>query len=982
MQGQRNGAFATRFAALATATAIGLVSPVAAEQAGQDGGAQSVSPEENASSSENPRDQIRREITEWTDRDMRADPDASVAAMRELKARAFAEPTASTEDRADATSLLGTALFAGQNYQESADEFAQAAQLWAQIPGREDKQAEVLNNRGVLLRALKRLPEAEASLQEALAIRLALYGPEHEDVASSTYSLANVFFSQGRFEDALPLMREAARQRELLTPDQPQIVVQAILGLGSVLDDSGRDTEALVEMRRAEKLARETLGTDHQSYGTVMHNIGLLLTDMGMHQQATAAIRQAVEVRRNTNGENSPWTASSVSSLATNLQSGGFTEEAMVLHAQALEVMLDNRDVVGPETIARVYAEMARAQASEGDWDSFYQFVERGIEEVDAGLDETHLMRSNLHLLKATGLEAQERFDEALVIAERWVPIQVETLIPSHRTRLASELLLARLRQATGAQEDDYWPAADSAIERLESSLTDLSRGESERVGEARANRQAAISYLQMALASADDEKAIRAAQLVNISNLSLGREASSAEAREMTEPERLHARLIETSRLETGLNQRRKVAIEAGADDRLTDLDAEIISLAAERALLAERLKRDHPDWLAHARPAPIALADLRAGLRGDESLILFVEGEPTSWALHVSPDGAVVSRSFSSREAFASVAKLRAAVDGETAQTFPLQESARLYDAIFGDMPTLPKAISVYGGVQLASLPLSILTAGEYVGPLADAPWLIRYSSIRTLGNLAMLDAANASRAELEGNSFAGIGGVVPQGGIASDQSVAALFRNGRPDPESVNALSYLPNAILELEQIANALNSEDRLMLVGAGVSETAFKTADLSDRNLIAFATHGLTAGRVDGVWEPSLLLGQPSDDPSEDGLLGASEIARLELSADWIILSACDTATGASADAPPFSGLATAFSQAGAKSLLLAHWPVRDDAVAFVTTGTVRHAAQGLDRAEALRRAQLELMRSPALPDSASPAIWAPLILIE
>lgn len=114
----------------------------------------------------------------------------------------------------------------------------------------------------------------------------------------------------------------------------------------------------------------------------------------------------------------------------------------------------------------------------------------------------------------------------------------------------------------------------------------------------------------------------------------------------------------------------------------------------------------------------------------------------------------------------------------------------------------------------------------------------------------------------------------------------------------------------------------------------------------------------------------------------DGLLTASEIARLSLAADWIILSACNTAAGEGRGAATYSGLARAFQLAGARSLLLSHWPVRDDAATRLSVATVTATGQGVSKAEALRRAQLAMMEDAEVPNGASPSIWGPFILIE
>src|SRR3546814_4345111 len=92
-------------------------------------------------------------------------------------------------------------------------------------------------------------------------------------------------------------------------------------------------------------------------------------------------------------------------------------------------------------------------------------------------------------------------------------------------------------------------------------------------------------------------------------------------------------------------------------------------------------------------------------------------------------------------------------------------------------------------------------------------------------------------------------------------------------------------------------------------------------------VLAFATHGLLSGELDGLDEPALLL-TPAD--GDDGLLKPSEIGALDLPAGLVILSACNSAGEADADRPQLSGLAQGFFLAGAERVMASHWPVRDD----------------------------------------------------
>ena len=189
-------------------------------------------------------------------------------------------------------------------------------------------------------------------------------------------------------------------------------------------------------------------------------------------------------------------------------------------------------------------------------------------------------------------------------------------------------------------------------------------------------------------------------------------------------------------------------------------------------------------------------------------------------------------------------------------------------------------------------------------------------------------------------------------------------------------------LPKAEAELRQIETAFGSDFSTVLTGGAATEKAVREMGLASYSVIAFATHGLVSGELKGLSEPALVFTPPDLPVAEnDGLLTATEISQMTITADWVILSACNSGGGRNNSSPTYSGLARAFRLAGARSLLLSHWEVRDDAAALLTINTVKNAASGMDRAEALRQAQLELMSDPSVPGAAHPAIWAPFILI-
>jgi CHAT domain-containing protein len=154
-------------------------------------------------------------------------------------------------------------------------------------------------------------------------------------------------------------------------------------------------------------------------------------------------------------------------------------------------------------------------------------------------------------------------------------------------------------------------------------------------------------------------------------------------------------------------------------------------------------------------------------------------------------------------------------------------------------------------------------------------------------------------------------------------------------------------------------------------------------DLAKYRMIHFATHGTLAGELTGTHEPGLIL-TPPDTASDhdDGYLSASEIAALKLDADWVVLSACNTAAGGATNAEALSGLGRAFIYAGARSLLVSHWAVYSEATVKLITGAVSEMSRDpkVGRSEAMRRSMLALIDKGSN-EEAHPAFWAPFVVV-
>jgi CHAT domain-containing protein len=191
--------------------------------------------------------------------------------------------------------------------------------------------------------------------------------------------------------------------------------------------------------------------------------------------------------------------------------------------------------------------------------------------------------------------------------------------------------------------------------------------------------------------------------------------------------------------------------------------------------------------------------------------------------------------------------------------------------------------------------------------------------------------------------------------------------------------NDLPPLPETKDEILAMAQALNANMNTdVILGDKATRRSVLQQNLKDRRIIAFSTHGLVAGDLPKLSQPALAMAGTSD-PNESPLLTLEDVMRLKLDTDWVILSACNTASSDGKGDEALSGLGRGFFYAGARALLATHWSVESDSARELMTKTFTLYGQNekLTRAEAIRQAQLNLTQTKF----SHPFYWSAYALI-
>jgi len=460
-----------------------------------------------------------------------------------------------------------------------------------------------------------------------------------------------------------------------------------------------------------------------------------------------------------------------------------------------------------------------------------------------------------------------------------------------------------------------------------------------------------------------------------------------------------------------------------------IEDLRSESAQLLARRNQAKAEIEKRFPDYADLVSPKPPTVGQIKATLREGEALIsIYVAANRTFvWAVPKDGNPAVASVPIGKSELTQRVAHLRKALDANATTIddipkFDVAAAHALYTALLKPVESAwGKATSLLvvphlalGQLPFALLPTDAATLGanETVSfeSYRQVPWLARRVATTQLPSVnALVTLRRAAAADPNRRAYIGFGDPFFSRNQAARAAIAvaddALGTRGlrlRNTPKTsgldsaqLAALPPLPDTraeILDVAQVMKADLTQD--VFLGARASVRAVRSAPLANRKVIHFATHGLVAGELDGLTQPALALSAPelSTPPDGDGLLKMEDILALKLNADWVVLSACNTASAdGSGNAEAVSGLGRAFFFAGARALLVSNWPVDSASARNLMTEVFRRqgADATLDRAHALRQAMLQLIDAGVRRDAgdkilysyAHPLFWAPFSLV-
>jgi CHAT domain-containing protein/tetratricopeptide (TPR) repeat protein len=891
---------------------------------------------------------------------------------------------------ATSINFLAMVRVAQGRYGEAEDLFKEALRIReAGMPAAIYGVAVSFNNLGELYRMLARHGEAETALRRALELLEAALGTsEHTDFAASLNNLGLLLEAMGRYEDAAKIHQRALAIRERHLPAGHGDVALSLNNLAIAYHRMARQVDAERTFERSIRILKQSPSTNPGQLATTINNLAEVYKARGRYAEAEPLLRDSLKMRERVLPEGHPDVGQSLSNLGSTYVLLGKYDAAEAVLRRAVSLSEATMPAGHPQ-VAISISNLASLEVKRGRWPSALALARHA---------------TALSIQRAGG--GQKTADPGGArywhfLTHVWAATRVAEMKSEEFATLADEAF----RVAQWAMQTEAGGALSRMAARFGSGKTFLAQLVRERQ-DLEYQRQAADKRLITAMSLPAERRGdtdARARRDLNEVNERVG----AIDARLRAEfPD--YVSLVSPEPLAVGA-----VASLLRPNEALLQFVTD-----KEQVFSWAILPGGKTRWLR----TPISRETLLAKIN---TLRCGVDWTQWKWI-------ATLDDPERQRRCLTLTAVSTRPGDNEPLP-FRLDVAHELYSTLLGPFSELVNGrdlIVVADGV-LGALPLHALVkenprtgAGinhdyrsiAWLGKLQAVTVLPSVSSLRSLRQVPRPDRAlnsfvgfgNPLLIGPEGNDHsawsslrcAAIGGQ-KQGRTATPvRSIQRLFRGGFGNVEELRRLAPLPETAGELCDVARSLGAREDDVYLGDRATEAVVKnlsaSGKLADAQVVHFATHGLLPGNVSQMEqmlaEPALVMTPPgtargrAELEIDDGLLTASEIAQLRMNADWVVLSACNTAGAEKAGGESLSGLARAFFYAGARALLVSQWEVDSDAAVKLTAGAFAAMRASVDRktpigrAEALRRSMSALIESGGARE-AHPAHWAPFLVV-
>ena len=945
-------------------------------------------------------------------------------------------------DLAASMNNLGNVFGRQGNYAKAVECYKRALTIEEKAQGPDyPDMAVFLNNLGNVFDVQGEYAKAVECYQRALTIREKAMGPNHPDVATILNNLGNVFGRQWDNAKATKYYQRAlAIEEKAMGPDHPDVAT-ILNNLGNVFDNQGEYAKAGEHYQRALAITEKAKGPDHPDVATILNGLGNMFGHQGDFAKAAECHQRALAIREKALGPDHSAVALSLDNLGLVSFSQKDYAKAAECHQRALAIEIKSLGPNHPD-VARSLNNLGLVCFLQGDYAKAadYHQCALAIWEKTFGPDHPDVARSlynlgNVYFLQGDCAKAVEYYQRVLTIWEK-------TLGAEHHQTGSVHCNLAFAFLANNDMDNALLHAtnsADIAVQYISRSFAAMSSRQRDLLETA--NRPNLDVMLTLAVSSnrttvaAKKQSALWLLRTKGLAQSSLSEQHHFLRIVPEAQPVMITLQVAksELAGLAMRNDQGRSDDQKNHDQERVKALDARVDELEQTLAKMAAPIRDQR-------RTAAVRVSDVQSVLSAREALIEFVRFSPIAtaeqrrelaaggntnvWAMpaeyaaivfrHDTNCPVVVARVGKADAIDNLVHRSQAAMrNGKNTAELLAEAYASVWVPLAIHLQNVRRVIVSPDG-ELNFLPFAALITPEnkYLCEKYEVGYV---ASGRDL--LTRLDKPATNRPVLFGDP---VFGDAAKDGDYLDRGVA--FRSAFTDPDRamLDGMRFppLPGTRKEVEGLMHVLEGKKLPSAVYLGQDATKRQLMTLKSPGMLHLATHGfflpdvkespqdalqmMTAGKRGVVMgmpvhieNPMLRSGLAFTGAAlsltrkgemaadkDDGIVTAEEVGSLDLwGTKLVVLSACDTGMGEAKAGQGVMGLRCAFTQAGARNLMMTLWPVQDETTGQLMVQFYRKYLENGDAIgaiNAVQRDSISAARKKGEPPN--PRVWAPFLV--
>jgi len=843
----------------------------------------------------------------------------------------------------EASTLTGIgSVYSQWGEKEKALDYYDRALSLHQSVGNRAGEANTLNSMGFVYFDLGERQKALDYNNQALLIFQAIGHRAGE--AAALQNIGKIYFDWGEQQKALDYYNQALVMNQAIGNLSGQAFT--LTSIGAVYTFLGQKQKALNYHEQALLIYQKVGNRRNEAY--TLSNIAAVYSDLGDNQKALTYHERALPLFQavgNRAGE-----ALSLNGIGEFHSKLGEKQKALDYYKQALSIYQEVGDLYGEaytlSNIGKVYSDL-------GEQDQALDYYTRALPLRQAVGDRSGeaLTLSQLALL----YRRQNNFTEALTHINTAID-----LIEQLRSKIASD----DLRMSYFASVQGYYQFQLNLLMQLHQQHPE--RG-----------------YDTQAFNTSERSRARVLLELLYESNLDI-RQGVSPDLLEDEDTLLQTLKNIETRRIATLSRERGNTQEETDAlKAEITALDKETDDTLAQLDLLKVQLKADNPAYAALQYPEPLTLSQVQQQVLDKDSLLLqYAIGEdrsylwavtPTEMTVHTLPGAAELAEAI---EPFYSTLETSGNTEDAIAET-----AKNLSDIILAPVADkLPgKRLIVVADGELHAIPFAALSEP---GKADYTPLIAQHEIV----NLPSASAIAISRQQVAGRTpapktLAVLADPVytsddPRLGTGSAPSEVPIEIQRNLREFDLRSVARLPYTRQEADTLLALVPANQRTAVFDFDADYNWATQAQLNQYRYIHFATHGFANPSQPELSGILLSLVNPQGSKRDNGILRLHDIFNLDLPAELVVLSACQTGLGTDTNGEGLVGLTRGLMYAGTPRVLVSLWNVNDEKTSILMSKFYRGILEGgLTPAAALRQAQIQMWQ-----EYQDPNLWAAFVL--